>query len=260
SRRRVGPERLQQCRTQLQVVGADQDRGASNLVMLDQLTEQLGDELKIRGDSALGSDGGCRIAQLECEFTMLGQPGPLGQELRKQALALRALQSLEINGGRALGGQNGGSGGRTEMIMAVAMQRVRRALEPACKGFQRHPMHQTNLELVPTRVSTDCADSFGHQSQNPMAGPPSITLILPHFKSCGQNNFNLSLYKDKSCKSYGLCNSGSATARAQNSRGDAAATKRARVMTPPPDAEAEQQKPSNSKLAPSLPPWPKSMT
>src|SRR5262249_50623600 len=125
SRRRVGPERLQQCRTQLQVVGADQDRGASNLVMLDQLTEQLGDELKIRGDSALGSDGGCRIAQLECEFTMLGQPGPLGQELRKQALALRALQSLEINGGRALGGQNGGSGGRTEMIMAVAMQRVR---------------------------------------------------------------------------------------------------------------------------------------
>jgi len=83
----MGPQGLDQNLPQLDVIRREQDAGMCRLVPLNQLAEQLGDKLKVRGDAGLSHDGEPWIAKLTGLFNVALQPRPLRDKLREYALA-----------------------------------------------------------------------------------------------------------------------------------------------------------------------------
>jgi hypothetical protein len=66
-------------------------------IALHELTEQFADELEVGCDRALAGDGVLLVAEVSSELRMRLQPRALSYKLSKQSLALRGLQSLQID-------------------------------------------------------------------------------------------------------------------------------------------------------------------
>jgi hypothetical protein len=91
--------------TNVEVVGADQDRCRPNFCPLDECAEQLAYQLKVGCDRALTCDCGLHITKLRSQLGMRLEPCTLRYQLCEQSFALRCLQGLQIDRAGLLGRQ-----------------------------------------------------------------------------------------------------------------------------------------------------------
>jgi hypothetical protein len=90
-------------------------------IALHELTEQFADELEVGCDRALAGDGVLLVAEVSSELRMRLQPRALSYKLSKQSLALRGLQSLQIDCWGLLLGKDGRADSGRQMIVPVAI-------------------------------------------------------------------------------------------------------------------------------------------